>query len=794
MFDRIARFILRARWALLLLLAIVTGLLVVPASSIRFDFSPRSIFLTADEEVRFLDSHREVFGEEDGIVMVLLEAEDVFAPEVLQTIVDLSDEMGNIEGIESVLSLSTVPQLRGAPPLVEVSPLLDEVPTTADEASELKERVLSNRLYRHRFVNPEGTATAILGILADDLVEELDRRPALAEIDAMVADRSGPTSQLLVVGVPTVNREYAVRLQQDMTRSVVISVVLIMLVLVLLFRDPASVVLPMTAVGLTLLWTVGYMVLAGDSFNIINSIIPTLMLVIGVGDAVHFLTTYYQELGNGKPKDRAVHLMVQRIGAACLLTSATAAIGFASLMVARIDIIKGMGRVAAVGLMIAYFVILLLLPSVLKMVPAPTRGVRKDPAEGVIGRMLVGLGRVVTDRKGLVIGGTAAICALAVLGGMRVNTDNFLLEELFKKNAVSRALHHTEDVLTGAMAVEISIRTDAEGGVLEPDVLAGMVRVQEHLAEDPFIGHSVSIADLVLEIQGLTDGERTIPETRAEAVQSLLYFEMSEDPSFLDSMVDVTRTTARISATQRDWGTRNFFAWYDGTGVCDERALCGTPMVELIDEAFGTTDGKRDGLEVRITGSNLVAARALSRLVEDMVLSLLTAFGVISLLMMVLLRSLRIGLLSMIPNLIPLLVTFGFMGWVGIPLRTSTALIFSVALGVAVNDTIHFVTRFREELFARGDRVEAVRATLLSTGRAIIFTSILMIFGFATMMTTRFVGIFQMGVLGAVTLSAALIGDLLLLPVCLVIFKPWSRFVEKKQADGTWKPVRLGEK
>ena len=129
MFDRIARFILRARWALLLLLAIVTGLLVVPASSIRFDFSPRSIFLTADEEVRFLDSHREVFGEEDGIVMVLLEAEDVFAPEVLQTIVDLSDEMGNIEGIESVLSLSTVPQLRGAPPLVEVSPLLDEVPS-----------------------------------------------------------------------------------------------------------------------------------------------------------------------------------------------------------------------------------------------------------------------------------------------------------------------------------------------------------------------------------------------------------------------------------------------------------------------------------------------------------------------------------------------------------------------------------------------------------------------------------------------------------------------------------------
>jgi predicted RND superfamily exporter protein len=160
--------------------------------------------------------------------------------------------------------------------------------------------------------------------------------------------------------------------------------------------------------------------------------------------------------------------------------------------------------------------------------------------------------------------------------------------------------------------------------------------------------------------------------------------------------------------------------------------------------------------------------------------------------MMLLLRSLRIGLLSMIPNLIPLLLTFGVMGWVGIPLRTSTALIFSVALGVAVNDTIHFVTRFKEELFLSGDRKMAVRATLLSTGRAIIFTSILMIFGFGTMMTTRFVGIFQMGLLGAVTLFAALLGDLLLLPVCLVIFRPWERFIEKKQREGTWEPVQLG--
>ena len=794
MFDRIARFILQARWLLLALLVAASVALGLPASQIVFDFSPRSIFLTADDEVSFLKEHRAVFGEEDGIVMVLLEADDVFAPDVLQLIVDLSDDISEVEGIESVLSLATVPRLSGSPPVIEVSPLLEEVPTTEDEGTELKEIVLANRIYVHRFVSPNARASALLGMFEADLIEELERRPALDAIEQLLDDRNGTAGvELTMIGVPVVNREYAILLQKDMTRTVGMSVLLIGIVLMFLFRNPISVALPLTAVGLSLLWTLGYMVLWGDKINIINSIIPTLLLVIGVGDAVHFLTTYYQELGAGTAKEPAIRDMVRRIGAACLLTSITAAIGFASLMVARIDIIKGMGRVAAVGLMVSYFVILLLVPTVLSLTKPPKAGVHADPSSGWIGRMLTWTGVIVTEHKAKVVLATAIICAASVLGGMRVETNNFLLEELFPQNRVSQAMQRTEAVLTGVMPVEVSIRTDADGGVLEPDVLRGMVELQKNFGEDPFIGHSASVADLVLEIGRLTRGEATIPETRAEASQRLLYFEMGEDPAFLDSMVDVTRSHARISATQRDWGTKNFFAWYDGTNECDPRATCGAPILEVVDQAFGTTDGVKPGLEVRITGSNLVAARALDRLVEDMVTSLLTAFFVISILMMVLLRSLRIGLLSMVPNVIPLLMTFGVMGWIGIPLRTSTALIFSVALGVAVNDTIHFVTRFKEELFLRGDRVEAVRATLLSTGRAIIFTSILMIFGFATMMTTRFVGIFQMGLLGAVTLMAALIGDLLLLPVCLVIFRPWERFIEKKQRDGTWKPVELGK-
>jgi predicted RND superfamily exporter protein len=426
--------------------------------------------------------------------------------------------------------------------------------------------------------------------------------------------------------------------------------------------------------------------------------------------------------------------------------------------------------------MITYVVILLLIPAVLSLVKVPKAGLDNDPHRGPIGAILRWTAEVTINKRKEVIIVSALIVGVFVGGAFRIRTDNFLLEELFKVNPVSQALHRTEDVLTGVIPVEISIEADEDGGVFEPSVLRAIERLQEHMEADPYTGHTISIVDLVKELAFVMEGERKIPETRRRIAQYITFFEMSEDASFLEMVVDGPRRRARISGSQKDWGTEQFFAWYDGTGSCDERAACGRPIQELIDEHFASVPAT-----ARVTGGNLVAARALSRLVADMILSLGTAFIVITLLMMGLLRSFRIGLLSMLPNVLPLAITLGFMGWVGIPLRTSTVLIFSVSLGVAANDTIHFLVRYRRELFRTGDREQAIRDTMMSTGRAIIFTSVLLVFGFGTMMTTRFVGIVQMGILGSVTLFAALLGDLFILPVALGLTKPWSRLIEDKQ-------------
>ena len=781
MFERLAPVLIRFRWPLLVLVVLVTIAADYKAMDVKFDFSPRSIFLTRDEHVTFLAAHREVFGDEDAFVSVLVEAPDVFEPDVLAKITKLSDALEQVEGIERVLSLSTMAEIGGSPGFIEVSKLLEELPTTSEEKEALRARAVGNRLFVNRFVNSDSTAAAIVAQFDDEHDEELNRRPVLASIEELLGSPDYGGVDLLIVGVPIVNRTYATLLATDMARTILGSFLLLSIVLFLLFRNIYSVVLPGTCVGIAVSWTVAYMVFVGDGFNIINSIVPTLLLVIGVGDAVHFLTTYYQELGAGAEQREAVRRMVVRIGAACLLTSVTAAVGFASLIVARIDIIKGMGRVAAIGLMLSYIVILIVVPGVLSIAKAPVSGLSDDPRKGPIGAMLAWVAELVIKRKALVIVVAGGISILCIAGGFRVRTDNFLLEELFPGHPVSRALSHTEDVMTGVMPVEIAITADAESGIFEPDVLRGIHALQEHLESDPFIGHTISIADLVMEITFVMEGERKIPDSRKKVAQYVALFEMSEDPSVLDSMVDVERRRARITATQKDWGTSNFFGWYDGSGDCDPRAKCGTPIVELIAANFG--DSQPEGspahaAQVRVTGGNMVAANALGKLVADMLYSLSTAFVVISLLMMLLLRSFRVGLIAMIPNVLPLLVTIGFMGWVGIPIRTSTALIFSVSLGVAANDTVHFLMRYKEELLITKDREEAVRRTMLSTGRAIIFTSVLLVFGFLTMMTTHFVGIFQMGVLGSVTLFAALLGDLLILPVCLIVLRPWSRHVE----------------
>jgi len=781
MFDQLASFLLRARWPLLAGLLLITLAAGWFGVQIRFDFSPRSIFLTDDPEVEFLEDHRKTFGDEDGIVVLLVEAEDIFAAPALQAIADLSEHSADVEHATGVLSLATMQQINGVPGLVQVAPLFEEPPTDREEIEALRQKVLNDPLMVGRFVNEESTAAAVLVQIEDGFVDELERRPLLAALERIAVEHAGPTT-VQVLGVPVVNREYAVLLQNDMLRTVFGALILVGILLWVLFRDPLTVALPLTAVGLAVAWTVGYMVLAGDGFNIINSIVPALLLVIAVGDAVHFLTTYYQALHDGESKEQAIRTIVRRVGMACLLTSVTAAIGFASLAVARIDIIKGMGRVAAVGLLLAYVIILVLLPTALSLVNAPGAAADHDPREGWVGRLLVWLGEVTTKKKGAVVAVSAAVVGFCLFGAQYVETDNFLLEELFPSNPVYQGVHRSEEVLAGVMPVEVVVHTDAPGGVLEPAVLKGMQTVQAALMAEPFLGHSVSLADLIAEIQRINTGTAGIPDSRAAAAQSLLYFEMSDDPSFLDSLVDVTRSKARVTASAKDWGTSNFLGWYEGSLPCDPRSLCEKPFTQIVDEAFGTTDGVGDGIQVRVTGGSMVAARALSKLVEDMMMSLATAFLVITLLMMVLLKSLRIGLLSMLPNVLPLVIILGVMGWVGIPIRTSTALIFSVALGVAVNDTIHFLTRYREELFECGDREEAVKRTLLSTGRAIIFTSLLLICGFGVMMTTRFVGIFQMGLLGAVALFSALLGDLLILPVCLGVFRPWSKALAARQA------------
>lgn len=772
MFDRLATMLIRARVPVLLALALLSAWAVSQALHVRFDFSPRSIFLTNDSELEFLGEHRAVFGDEDSFVIMLVEAPDVFTAPVLQDLLDLSEAAARIEHIEGVVSLATMQRISGSPGLIEVGPLLDGIP---DDLAALKRETTSNHLYQGRLINEAGTAAAVMARIQSGFVDEIQRRPVLQALEDLAAQYTHGEQTVSMLGVPVVQREYAQLLQNDMLRTVLGAMALVGILLWVMFRSPQGVLLPLTAVGLAMAWTVAYMVLTDDYFNIINSIVPALLLVIAVGDAVHFLTTYYQELGRGLDKQTALRSMVRRVGAACLLTSVTAAIGFASLVVARIDIIKAMGRVAAVGLMLAYVIILFMIPPALSLARVPKAGISRDPREGWVGRLLVWVGFVTTERKVAVLVVTALVTLVSAAGGLLVKTDNFLLEELFPSHPLSQAMVRMEASLSGVMPVEVTLITEEEGGIFEPEIMAGIERIQQEMAQEPFIGHSISVADLVKEIARVNFGESELPDNRPAIAQSLFFFENSEDSSFLDSVVSPDRRRARITGSARDWGTENFLGWLDGTGTCDPRSACKQPMTTLIDQTFGTVDGHKPGLTVKVTGGSLTAARALSTLVEDMLISLGTAFVVITLLMMLLLKSLRIGLMSMLPNILPLLITLGFMGWSGIPIRTSTALIFSVALGVAVNDTIHFLTRYREEFFECHDRVEAVKRTLLSTGRAIIFTSLLLISGFLVMMTTRFVGIFQMGMLGSVALGAALLGDLLLLPVCLVVFRPWSR-------------------
>ncbi|MBW1743221.1 MAG: RND family transporter [Deltaproteobacteria bacterium] len=756
---RISQGLLRYRFFILSVICLLFLGSIYQIFELRADFSLEALILTEDEEGKFFEEFKERFEESDRDIIVLLQGETLFRPDGVALIQQLTEALEEVDGVEKVVTALNAPLIRGTEEGVRIESLTDLASKNPSEIGGLKQKALDNRMFRRTLISEDGKTLALLARLDPDVVTEKQKRPVVRAITSTTESIIGDQFPIYFSGMPVIQEEYTSQGLKEVWVFFVLSAGILCVFLFITFRNILGLYVPQLTVITSVVFLLGLMSLFHQELNIISNVIPSLLLVYGIADSIHLINRYYEELDKGLSKKEALLVIIRRMGVACFMTSFTTTVGFLSLYTASIKIIKTFGLFSGIGIFIAYLVTILLIPILLSLRPAPKRKWKEHRGDDAIERIMVYVGRLNERHPKILISLGILIFAGSALLCTRVNTESYILEELTEDNPIVQANDIMEKEMTGIFPYQIQVSTGREGLALEPDFLARVDELESFVASQPWIRKSFSIVDILKEMhQAMNGGDPTfyrLPETRELVAQYLLLYGMSGNQEDLDVLITPDGSYIRIASQGVDMGSHNYFELKHRTE--EKAASLFEPPASY-----------------RVTGRSLLATRALSNIVRDMLVSFFSAFGIIFVAVSLLYRSVKAGLITMIPNVIPLVVTLGFMGLFGITLRLSTVVIFAICLGMAVDDTIHYLTRFREELRRTGDYVLSMYTTLRTAGRAIVLTTLIMIAGFLVFLSSGFKATQDFGLLTSVALTSSLLGSLIFLPAALNTLKPWK--------------------
>jgi predicted RND superfamily exporter protein len=534
------------------------------------------------------------------------------------------------------------------------------------------------------------------------------------------------------------------------------------------------VVLPLLVVVLAMLCTMGIMALSGVALSLATQILPSFLIAVGVCDGIHILEIFYQRLGRDADKEEAIAFTLGHSGLAILMTSLTTAGGLASFMASEFKPVADLGRFAPIGVMLAFVFSVVLLPALLAAIPVgAAQHPRLAPGRDRVGRALEGIGAFAAARPWGVVAVTLVILAVSLAGATRLRFSHNAMCWFPEREPMRVGTLLMNDRLKGISTIEIVISTGEENGLHEPaglDQLEEVARFADSMRRDGLaVAKTISLVDVVKEIHQALNENRpafyAIPRDRRLVAQELLLFENSGSDDledFVDSRFSTARVTLRVP-------------WTD--------AVIYPPLLEQLEA--GLEDIFGEDVEVEVTGLVAVLGRTFVAMIHSMARSYVIALLVITPLMILLIGQLRRGLLSMIPNLTPVAMTLGLMGWSGLPLDGSTLMIGAIVIGLAVDNTIHFMHNFRRYYDQTGDAREAIRQTLETTGRALLLTSLVLGAGFFTFTGAYMKSTFNFGMLAGLAILVAFLANVLLSSSLMVLATRRERALKAGSGAGS---------
>jgi len=712
---------------------------------IRIDPSLNEM-LPADDPARlFYEDLLDRFGSDD-VVLVALIGDDLFTKDGLAVVEEMARGLSRAEGVHHVEGLATAVRMRGVDDDIEISGFFDDPIDSHAMANTLREELLSDPLRAGTFVSKDGRATAMLVTferMPEDvfLARNLDLR--LLEI-ARESALDQPQLRVILAGTPHVKAEVGRLLTGELVMMIPVVIALMGALGCAFFRSVRLGMAPLAAVGLGLVWTIGTMGWVGHDLNIVTTLIPPLVLALGFAYSAHVVSGFAAEQGEYDTALERSRRALSHVAFPVTFTALTTAAGFLSLTSNGLEVIRGFGIFAVVSTAATLIAALTIVPLLLSGSERSTSTATTDWLDRQFTRLAAFDARHVGSL--LALGGAASVVAIGAATRIEVNLP--VIENFGEETAIRQAYQEVDALFGGANQFYVMLQAEEKGAFERPAWLREVRALQAWLEAQPEIGDTTSVVEYIEvlnEGMGVDDPPaRRIPDSRRLVAQLLLFGANEELDVLIDRAHQVITIMVRSTATE----TREF-----------------DDLASRIDERLGSLP---NGITGHTTGNAILLTRAADRIARGQALSLVLAVVMIGLLLVGYFRSLRLGFFALLPNLLPLLFYFGLLGATGTTLNNSTALMGSIVLGVAVDDTLHLLVEYRRALRAKVENEEALRIALVRVGRAITCTTMAVCLGLLVVGTSGLQNQAEFGLLGAATLALAWLVDVTITPaLCL---------------------------
>ena len=757
--DATARLILRNRIAILTFIGLCTALMASQWGKMRFTYTEANL-LPDDNPVNLhYEQFLNIFGEEGNLIVIGVKDNSLFSVKNMNSWIDLSKSFEDNENVDNVITIQDLKKLKKDTQnkRFEFEPLLKDSIESNHELIKLKKSLTTDYpVYDNILFNSESESIRTGIFLKKSIVNTSSRKSFIYKdlIPKIEEFEKASKINVHISGMPYVRTLNSQNIIDEIEIFIIAAILITSLIFFFFFRSYRATFISMLVVIIGVMWTFGILGFLEYEITVLTALIPPLIIVIGIPNCIFLINKYQHEVNKHGNKAKSLQRVITKVGNATLMTNTTTASGFATFIITQSKLLTEFGTVASMSIMAIFMLCLLIIPIIYSYMPIPSDKHLEHLNKKWINKLGDWIESTVKARNIVIYITSVCLLVLSIIGMYQIKTSGSLLEDMPKNAGFYKDIEFYEKEFNGVMPLEILINTKRPKGVLKRSTLKKMNALEDLIIEIPELSKPISVVSLVKYTkQAFYNGNPKyyqLPTAQENGFIMSYAKNTSNNLSLLKNYVDTTGQYARITTFIKN---------------------SGIDKMDRIEEALNNEIKKQfdDRYEVSITCKAYLFQKGTNFLIKNLILSLTLAIILISLFMAYMFRSFRMIVISLVPNLLPLLITAGVMGYLGVSIKPSTILVFSIAFGISVDDTIHFLAKYRQELISsRWSIKKSVFAALRETGVSMFYTSIVLFFGFSVFITSNFGGTVALGALISGTLLLAMMANLILLPTLLL--------------------------